>query len=96
MNAFNIEGLSAELGKILAEIEATLKAATADAGDGVDHAQAHVHASLRRACQHLRAAQREIVERAHSLDGAVRANPWQAVAATGLAAFLLGYWSRRR
>jgi len=96
MNAASFEHLSAELGKILTEVESALKKAAADAGDGLDNANARVHGSLRRACEHLRAAQHELADRAHSLDRVVHANPWQAVAATGLVAFLLGMWMGRK
>ena len=96
MTAATIEGLSAELGKILAEVEAALKTAAADASNGLDSAHAHAHESLRRAREHLRAAQREISNRAHTLDRAVHANPWQAIAAAGAVALLLGLWMGRR
>jgi len=96
MNATSIEGLSAELGKILTDVEAALKKAAADAGNGLEGAHTQAHESLRRACGHLRAAQSEIADRAHTLDRVVRAHPWQAIAATGVVAFLLGLWVRRR
>jgi len=96
MNAATIEGLSAELGKILSEVEAALKKAGADAADGIGGVQGQVHGPRRRARQHLRAAQHELADRAQALDRTVHANPWQVIAATGAVAFLLGFWLRRR
>jgi len=94
MSTTTFAGLSAELRQVLADVEEALKKAAADAGDHLDSAEHH--ASLRRACDHLRAAQREIRERAHSLDGMVRDNPWRAIVATGAVAFLVGFMVRRR
>ena len=96
MNAATIEGLSAELGRILTEVEAALKKASADAADGIGSVHAQASGPLRRARQDLRAAQHELADRAHAIDRAVHANPWQVIAATGAAAFLLGLWIRRR
>jgi len=96
MNAGTIEGLSTELGKILTEVEAALKRASADAADGIGSVHAQAQGPLRRARQHLRAAQHELADRAHAVDRAVHANPWQVIAATGAVAFLLGLWVRRR
>jgi ElaB/YqjD/DUF883 family membrane-anchored ribosome-binding protein len=96
MNSSHFEDLTGNLRKVLAEAEALLKTAAAGAGDELNGAREHAGVALRRACEHLRAAEQEISNRANSLDRVVRANPWQAIAATGVMAFLLGLWVRRR
>jgi ElaB/YqjD/DUF883 family membrane-anchored ribosome-binding protein len=96
MSSTHFEGLTDNLRKVLAEAEMLLKSVAAGAGDGLDDAGAHAQESLRRAYEHLRAAEREIADRAHSLNRTVHAHPWQAIAATGVVAFLLGLWVRRR
>jgi len=51
---------------------------------------------LRRAREHLHSACEAVGGRAKAVDRAVHAHPWQALAATGLVAFLLGMLVRRR
>ena len=96
MNATSFEALTVGLRSAIAEAEALLKSTANGAGDQVNVARDRARESLRRVRAHMAAAEREIVGHAHSLDRAVHANPWQAIAATGVVAFLLGYWMRRR
>lgn len=96
MKDADFHNLAESLRKILVETEAMLKSAAAEAGDGLDTAGGRARESLRRARGHLRAAEEEICDRAHSVDHVVRAHPWQTVAAAGAIAFLLGLWMRRR
>lgn len=51
---------------------------------------------LRRAREHLHSACEAVGGRARAVDRSVHAHPWQAIAATGLVAFLLGLLVRRR
>jgi ElaB/YqjD/DUF883 family membrane-anchored ribosome-binding protein len=96
MNTSTFEELARNLGGIRAEAEALLKKATETGSDKLDAAGESALDSLLRVCDHLRAAEDEVSKKAHALDRLVRANPWQAIAATGVIAFLLGMLVRRR
>lgn len=96
MKSSNFEELAGNLRGIRANAEALLKTAAAGTDEKLDEAGARARDALARICDHLRAAEDEVAEKAHSLDRVVRANPWQAIAATGLIAFLLGMMVRRR
>lgn len=51
---------------------------------------------LRSAREHLGSAYEALGGKAKAVDRAVHEHPWQAIAATGLVAFLLGLLVRRR
>lgn len=90
------EDLAGNLRGIRADAEALLKAAAEATGDKLDAAGESAIDSLQRVCEHLRSAEDEVSKKARALDRMVRANPWQAIAATGVIAFLLGLLVRRR
>lgn len=92
MNRSSIGEFGQKLHELLAEAEKLLDAGAAKA----DGAQDAATDALRRAREHLRAASEEIAGRARAVDRAVHENPWRAIAATGLIAFLLGMLVRRR
>jgi ElaB/YqjD/DUF883 family membrane-anchored ribosome-binding protein len=96
MKASSLDDLAGALRGMRAEAEALLEKAGAVAGDKLDAAGESALDSLQRVCDHLRAAEDELSKKAHALDRVVRANPWQAIAATGFIAFLLGLLVRRR
>ncbi|MEO8018846.1 MAG: hypothetical protein ABI769_13605 [Pseudomonadota bacterium] len=86
MDTSKLQDLTGALRQLIADAEALL----------LDEAGEHARAGLHRACDHLRAAEREVSAKAHEFDRLVRANPWRAIAATGLIGFLLGLLARRR
>ena len=96
MNACKFEDLAGNLRGIRAEAEALLGKAREAGSDKVDAAGDAALDSLSRIVDHLRAAEDEVSRKAHALDRLVRAHPWQALAATGVVAFLLGLLVRRR
>ena len=91
-----IEELSENLHRLLADAEALLKAAAEGANANLDESGKTARATLHRVCGHLRSAREEVTSRAHKLDGAVHANPWRAVLATAVVAFIAGLSVRRR
>jgi ElaB/YqjD/DUF883 family membrane-anchored ribosome-binding protein len=96
MKSPDFEGLAASLRGIRADAEALLKTAADAGGDKLDTAGESALDSLQRVCEHLRSAEDEVSRKAHALDRLVRAHPWQALATTGVIAFLLGTLVRRR
>ena len=96
MKSSTIEDLAGNLRGIRESAEALLKTAAQTSGDKLDAAGESALDSLQRVCEHLRSAEDEVSKKAHALDRLVRANPWQAIAATGVIAFLLGMLVRRR
>jgi ElaB/YqjD/DUF883 family membrane-anchored ribosome-binding protein len=96
MKTSSFEDLVGNLRGIRADAEALLKTAAGAAGEKLDTASESALDSLQRVCEHLRSAEDEVSKKAHALDRLVRANPWQAVATTGVIAFLLGMLVRRR
>lgn len=96
MKTSTFEELTNNLRGIRASAEALLKTAAENTGDKMDAAGESALDSLQRVCEHLRSAEDEVSKKAHTLDRLVRANPWQAIAATGVIAFLLGMLVRRR
>jgi len=96
MKTSTFEELAGNLRGIRANAEALLKTAAEASGDKLDAAGESAIDSLQRVCEHLRSAEDEVSKKAHALDRLVRANPWQAIAATGVIAFLLGMLVRRR
>ena len=96
MKPSSFEELAGNLRGIRANAEALLKTAADATGEKMDAASESALDSLQRVCDHLRAAEDEVSKKAHALDRLVRANPWQAIAATGVIAFLLGMLVRRR
>jgi ElaB/YqjD/DUF883 family membrane-anchored ribosome-binding protein len=96
MTNSTFEELAGNLRGIRADAEALLKTAAESAGDRIDAAGESALDSLQRVCEHLRSAEDEVSKKAHALDRLVRANAWQAIAATGVIAFLLGMLVRRR
>jgi ElaB/YqjD/DUF883 family membrane-anchored ribosome-binding protein len=96
MKSSTIEDLAANLRGIRESAEALLKTAAQASGEKLDAAGESAIDSLQRVCEHLRSAEDEVSKKAHALDRLVRANPWQAIAATGVVAFVLGMLVRRR
>jgi ElaB/YqjD/DUF883 family membrane-anchored ribosome-binding protein len=96
MKTSTFEELANNLRGIRADAEALLKTAADTGGDKLDAASESALDSLQRVCDHLRSAEDEVSKKAHALDRLVRAHPWQALAATGVVAFLLGMLVRRR
>jgi ElaB/YqjD/DUF883 family membrane-anchored ribosome-binding protein len=96
MKVSSLDDLAGNLRGMRADAEALLKKAGETAGDKLDVASESALDSLQRVCDHLRAAEDEVSKKAHALDRLVRANPWQAIAATGVIAFVLGLLVRRR
>jgi ElaB/YqjD/DUF883 family membrane-anchored ribosome-binding protein len=96
MKNSGFEELAGNLRGIRADAEELLRAAADRTGEKLDSAGEAALDSLHRVCDHLRAAEDEVSKKAHALDRLVRANPWQAIAATGVIAFLLGMLVRRR
>ena len=96
MKTSTFEELTRNLRGIRADAEALLKTAAETTGDKLDAASETALDSLHRVCDHLRAAEDEVSKKAHAIDRLVRANPWQALAATGVIAFMLGMLVRRR
>lgn len=92
MSTKPVESFSARLHDLLAETEKLLDSGTSRAGDVQDAATDALH----RARKHLHAAYDEVSGKAREIDRAVHDNPWRAIAATGLIAFLLGMLVRRR
>jgi len=81
---------------LLVEAESLLRETADTAGEKLDDARAGARDSLRRTCQHLRAAEREFGAGARRVDATVREHPWETAAVVGVAAFLLGMLVRRR
>lgn len=96
MKSSTIEDLAGNLRGIRETTEALLKTAAQASGDKLDAAGESAIESLQRVCEHLRSAEDEVSKKAHALDRLVRAHPWQAIAATGVIAFLLGLLVSRR
>ena len=96
MKASTIEELTDNLHKILTEAETLLQGSADSAGNTFDEAAATARDSLRRTCTHLRNARDEITNRARTVDHAVHAHPWQALAGTAIVAFIAGLAVRRR
>lgn len=90
------QGLKDLLGKVDEALASAARTAVDSADGAVDATRDHARETLERVAGHLRAAEREITSQARSLDRMVRANPWPAIAATGLVAFLVGFLVRRR
>lgn len=95
MNA-GIENLGQELRRLLESAEELLREGGDGAVDKLDEAGTHLRESLRRAHEHLRAAEQELGAGARRVDHVVRSHPWESVAAVGIAGFLLGMLVRRR
>lgn len=72
-------------------LAAKLRALLADADDLV-----HSDARIARMREHLENARKEISERADAVNRSVHDNPWRAIAAVGIVAFVLGLLVRRR
>ena len=100
MNESRTDSLAARLAELLKDVDQLLESGAAKAHEvkdaAQDAAQDAVHDSLHRAREHLRRAGDELRGRARAIDQAVHENPWKAIAATGLVAFLLGLLVRRR
>jgi ElaB/YqjD/DUF883 family membrane-anchored ribosome-binding protein len=92
MNEPRMNSLASRLGELLKEVDQLLESGAAKAGEAPDAAIDGLH----RAREHLRRAGDELRGRARAIDRAVHENPWKAIAATGLVAFLLGLLARRR
>jgi ElaB/YqjD/DUF883 family membrane-anchored ribosome-binding protein len=87
-----MDSLAADLRSLLSDAEALLREARDGAGDKLSAARE----SLGKACEHLRHAESELGKHARAVDRIVRDNPWKAILATGVVAFLLGLLVRRR
>jgi ElaB/YqjD/DUF883 family membrane-anchored ribosome-binding protein len=87
-----MDSLAADLGSLLSDAEALLR----EAGNGAGEKLTAARESLGKACEHLRHAQSELGKHARAVDRMVRDNPWKAILATGVVAFLLGLLVRRR
>jgi ElaB/YqjD/DUF883 family membrane-anchored ribosome-binding protein len=90
------ETMAGTLRSLLAEADALLNDGADAAGERLDAARHGARESLQRACEHLRAAERELGSRARQVDSAVRAHPWETAAVAGIAGFLIGLLVRRR
>ena len=96
MNDTPFEDFGRALRGLLAEAESLLREGAGNAGEQLDGARASARESLRRTCNHLRAAERELGARARRVDATVREHPWETAAVVGVAAFALGLLVRRR
>jgi ElaB/YqjD/DUF883 family membrane-anchored ribosome-binding protein len=96
MKSSTIEELEENLHKLLASAEAILRTSADQAGEKVDDAVESAGARLRRTCSHLRQARDELTNKARSIDETVRGNPWWALGATAVVAFVAGLSVRRR
>jgi ElaB/YqjD/DUF883 family membrane-anchored ribosome-binding protein len=85
MKAASIEELSIHLRQLLADAEELLAASAGNARE-----------SLAEARDHLKGAEEAVSNRARAVDRAVHLNPWPAIVATGVVAFLVGMLVRRR
>lgn len=92
MNESRMNSLTSRLIELLKEVDQLLESGATKAGEAPDAAIDALH----RAREHLRRAGDELRGRARAIDRAVHENPWKAIAATGLVAFLLGLLVRRR
>lgn len=85
-----------EFGKQLRDVlDAADELLAAGAGNASD-VPAAAQAGLRRARELLCSAHEALGGKAREVNRAVHEHPWQAIAATGLVAFLLGMLVRRR
>jgi ElaB/YqjD/DUF883 family membrane-anchored ribosome-binding protein len=89
------ENFGSALRSLLADAEALLRESADATGEQLGDARRNARDSLRRTCEHLRAAERELGNRARRVDAAVHRHPWETVAVVGVAAFLLGLMVRR-
>jgi ElaB/YqjD/DUF883 family membrane-anchored ribosome-binding protein len=80
----------------LEDLANNLRQMLANADELLGSAAGKTRATLEDVRDHLRSAEHAMSERAHELDRAVRANPWAAIATTGIIAFVLGLLVRRR
>jgi len=85
MSRPDVEKLTQTLGALLANVESLLQTGAGDADE-----------VLHRAREHLGAAHEALQGRVKRLDRRVRANPWEAIAAASLVAFIIGLLVRRR
>ena len=92
MNASKIEVFGKQLRDVLDAADALLGAGAEKAADIPEAAQD----GLRRARDHLHSAVEAVGGKAKAVNRAVHEHPWQAIAATGLVAFLLGLLVKRR
>ena len=91
MNA-KMDDFGKQLRDVLDAADKLLDAGVDKAADIPEAAQE----GLRRAREHLGSALDAVGGKAKAVDRAVHDHPWQAIAATGLVAFLLGVLVRRR
>jgi ElaB/YqjD/DUF883 family membrane-anchored ribosome-binding protein len=96
MNRSRMDNLGSRLHELLADIETLLDAGAEAAGEAGGKASDTARDSLGRVRQHLKAAQEEVSGRAREVDRAIHDNPWKAIAAVGVAAFLAGVLVSRR
>lgn len=101
MNSVNPgEKLKEDLRAVIEDAEALLRATGGQVGEKVQQARAKAEESIRAARERLGALEDEIAQRArdaaHDTDRYVRDNPWQALAITAGAAFLVGLILGRR
>ena len=87
-----IEDFGKQLRDVLDVADKLLDAGADKAADIPEAAQE----GLRRAREHLCSAYEAMGGKAKAVNRAVHEHPWQAIAATGLVAFLLGLLVRRR
>lgn len=92
----NMDKISDGLTTLLDEVETLLKDSAEGVKDKAGHVDAKARETLHRVCGHLRIARSEIVDQAHKIDGAVRSNPWEAIALTAVVSFFAGLLVRRR
>ena len=91
MNA-KIEDFGKRVRDVLVAADELLGAGAEKAADLPEAA----HESLRLAREHLHSAYEAVGGKAKAVNRAVHEHPWQAIAATGVLAFLLGLLVRRR
>lgn len=100
MEKVTTDKLIQDLGAVVQDAEALLKATAGQTGESIAALRGRAEESLRKARERMKEAGIEVRDRAraaaHSTDDYVHENPWTAIAVAAGIGFLLGALSRRR
>lgn len=88
--------LGHDLRTLLTDAEELLQATAGAPGEKISAARSRAEHSLRNIRDRISAAEREVVDHAHSADHYVHENPWRSIAMTGGVALLVGLLLGRR